>query len=370
VAGSTFALSKAYRFGAAGSAFALSKAYRFGAASSAFALSEAHRFGSSLRRGRLGLPTAAFRLPTSDFRLLTSDFRLKTVHSRPDPPTSNLKADWPAFCTVSTKFPDPVDRASQTEPQMKSMYKRNISTTERWASALIGGALAAVGYRRDNRGLGLAGLGMLVRGATGFCPVSAAVGRDTSNPYDTRARLGGSRGVMVDASTTIYRPIQEVYAYWRSFENLPLFMDHLEDVQDISGSRSHWVAKGPMSMPVEWDAEIINDVPPELISWKTVGESDVVSAGSVRFKQAPGDHGTEVRVKLQYDPPAGKVGATVAWMLGDDPQTAIEEDLRRFKQLVETGEISTGERYRARSNARLRRDSEAAAMMTEPIPNP
>lgn len=272
------------------------------------------------------------------------------------------------MCTVLRKFPDPVDRASQTEPQMTSVYKRNISTTERWASTLIGAALAAVAYRRDNKGLGLAGLGMIARGATGFCPVNAAMGRDTSYAYDTRERLSGSRGVNVDASTTIYRPINEVYGYWRNFENLPTFMDHLQEVRDIDGRRSHWVAKGPMGVAVEWDAEIINDVPPDLISWKTVGESDVVSAGSVRFIQAAGDHGTEVRVKLQYDPPAGKIGATVAWMLGEDPQTAIEEDLRRFKQLVETGEVSTGERYRAGSNARLRRDTEAATMMTEPIP--
>src|SRR6185436_17210210 len=112
-----------------------------------------------------------------------------------------------------------------------------------------------------------------------------------------------------------------------------------------------------------------------LISWKTVDEADVVSAGSVSFKQAPGDHGTVVRVRLQYDPPAGKLGATVAWMLGDDPQTAIEEDLQRFKELLETGETSAreaskGPRYRARSTKRPRRDSEASPIMTEPYTAP
>jgi uncharacterized membrane protein len=228
------------------------------------------------------------------------------------------------------------------------MYKTNISKTERWASTFIGAALAAAGYQRSNKALGLAGIALLGRGASGFCPVNAAVGRDTCSKYDTRARLGGSRGVRVEAATTVYLPQREVYAYWRNFENLPTFMDHLCEVQDIDGRRSHWVANGPMGVPVEWTAEIINDVPSELIAWKTIGESDVVSAGSVRFKQAPGDHGTEVRVKLQYDPPAGKIGATVAWMLGGDPQNAIEEDLRRFKQLLEAGEIA----------GRTRRDEE------------
>lgn len=251
---------------------------------------------------------------------------------------------------------------------MRSMYKPNISKTERWTSSLMGTAFALVGLQRSNKAMGLAGLALLGRGASGYCPVSAALGRDTASQYDTRARLGGSRGVRVEAAITIYRPQVEVYAYWRNFENLPNFMDHLEAVQDIDGHRSHWVAKGPLGVPVEWNAEIINDVPPELIAWKTVGESDVVSAGSVRFKQAPGDHGTEVRVKLQYDPPAGKIGATVAWMLGENAQHAVEEDLGRFKQLIEAGDVSTGARYRGPSGKRKRRDTEAAQMMTDPIP--
>jgi uncharacterized membrane protein len=250
---------------------------------------------------------------------------------------------------------------------MRSMYKPNISKTERWTSSLMGTAFALVGLQRSNKALGLAGLALLGRGASGYCPVSAALGRDTASPYDTRARLGGSKGTRVEAAITIYRPQMEVYAYWRNFENLPNFMDHLESVQDLDGLHSRWVAKGPLSVPVEWKAEIINDVPPELIAWRTVGESDVVSAGSVRFKQAPGDHGTEVRVKLQYDPPAGKIGATVAWMLGEDAQQTIEADLLRFKQLIEAGEVSTGARYRDTSTKRKRRGTEAAPMMTDPI---
>jgi uncharacterized membrane protein len=250
---------------------------------------------------------------------------------------------------------------------MNSMYKPNISATEKWVSTIAGAALAIAGYKRSNSALGLAGLGLVARGVTGFCPVNAAVGRSTARS-DTREALGGSRGVRVMATTTIYRPAQEVYSYWREFENLPRFMQHLVQVEDSGGGHSRWTATGPLGVPVSWEAEIINDVSPELISWRSIGDSDVVSAGSVRFKAAGGDHGTNVTVKLQYDPPAGKVGATVAWLLGEDPQTQIDEDLRRFKQLLETGEISTGERYRTSSNTQLRKDQEAAQRMTEPIP--
>src|SRR5207302_1868734 len=154
-------------------------------------------------------------------------------------------------------------------------------------------------------------------------------------------------GVIVESAVTIYRPVQEVYSYWRQFENLPRFMYHLEDVLDLGGNRSQWTAKGPLGTTVSWQAEIIMDVPPEMISWRTLPDSDVVSAGSVWFKPAGGDHGTEVKVKLQYDPPAGKVGANVAWLLGEDAQQEIDEDLRRFKQLLETGEISCVRRGRS-----------------------
>lgn len=248
---------------------------------------------------------------------------------------------------------------------MRSMYKPNISKTEQMTSALIGAALAGVAYQRKNRGLGFTGLGMLARGISGFCPVSALIGRNTAST-DTRTALGGSRGVFVEESVTIYRPVQEVYGYWRQFENLPQFMSHLEEVRETGGAYSHWVAWGPLGVRVEWDAEILTDIPNQLISWKSVGDADVVSAGSVQFKPAGGDHGTEVHVRLQYDPPAGKVGATVAWLLGDDPQQQIAEDLRRFKQLLETGEVSTGARSRARATRRAR-EAEAGQIMTDPI---
>jgi uncharacterized membrane protein len=198
---------------------------------------------------------------------------------------------------------------------------------------------------------------LIARGTSGWCPVTAAVDRDAYGyADDTKRHLGGSRGIIVEDAITIHRPVHEVYAYWHNLENLPRFMQHLEEVQVRDHYHSHWVATGPLGVRVEWDAEIINDIPPTLLSWKSVGDSDVVSAGSVRFKAA-GDKATEVYVKLQYDPPAGKLGATVAWLFGEDPQRQIAEDLRRFKDLLESGEPQAGEHYRATaSSQRMRRN--------------
>jgi uncharacterized membrane protein len=222
---------------------------------------------------------------------------------------------------------------------MKSMYKPNISRTGRWASTAAGAALAVAGYQRSNRAMGLLGLGMVARGTSGWCPITAGVERGRhgfgSHVDDsTKQRLGGSGGVIVEDAITVYRPVDEVYAHWRSLENLPRFMEHLEQVCVIDRGRSHWVATGPLGVRVAWNAEIINDIPPSLLSWKSVADSDVVSAGSVRFKAVSEDT-TEVRVKLQYDPPAGKIGAAAARLLGEDPQHQISEDLRRFKGLLE-----------------------------------
>jgi uncharacterized membrane protein len=237
---------------------------------------------------------------------------------------------------------------------MRSMYKPNISATGRFVSTIAGAALATVGYKRSNRALGLLGAGLMARGASGWCPVTAAIERDSPFDEPTKRYLSGSGGVIVEDALTIYRPPTEVYSYWRNLENLPNFMEHLEEVSVIDRLRSRWVAKGPLGVRVEWDAEIINDIPSTLLSWKSVGQSDVVSAGSVRFRPE-GDRATRVQVKLQYDPPAGKVGATVAWLLGDDPQHQIAEDLRRFKDLIESGEAS-GSGYRAPSSTQRMRD--------------
>ena len=120
-------------------------------------------------------------------------------------------------------------------------------------------------------------------------------------------------------------------------------MRHLVSVRQLDDRRSHWVAKGPAGRTFEWDAEIINQIANELIAWRTLENASVASAGSVRFKSAGSGRGTEVHVRLQYAPPAGKAGAAIAWLFGKEPSQTIREDLRRFKQLLEAGEVPTVE---------------------------
>jgi uncharacterized membrane protein len=151
---------------------------------------------------------------------------------------------------------------------------------------------------------------------------------------DTRAALGGRGGIIVHESETINRPASELYRFWRTLENLPRTMSYLESVTDLGGGRSHWVARARGIGRVEWDAEIINDQPGKLVAWRSLPGSDVTSAGSVNFDETE-DGGTRVTVRLQYDPPAGKLGALVAKILGDDPARQIRDDLRKLKQQLE-----------------------------------
>lgn len=220
---------------------------------------------------------------------------------------------------------------------------RNLSEFERWASIAAGAGLAIYGLSRFRRNgwlhAGVGGL-LLRRGISAHCDLYEALGFDTSdNAGDTRAALRGDRGVNVLESVTINRPIEELYRFWRNLENLPQFMRHLESVEKVTDTISHWRARGPAGKIVEWDAEIHNEVPNQVIGWRSLEGSDVVSAGAVNFDTAAAGRGTRVTVHMQYSPPGGKVGAAVARLFGRDAETEIREDLRRFKQLVEAGEV-------------------------------
>src|ERR1051325_10276314 len=150
-----------------------------------------------------------------------------------------------------------------------------------------------------------------------------------------------AREVHLETSVTIDKSPEELYAFWRDFKILPLFMKNLESVTVLDRLKSHWVAKGIGAAKVEWDAEIYNEKENELIAWRSLENADVVNAGSVRFEKGKNGHGTYVRVTVNYNPPAGKLGATLAQLLGAEPKQLIKEDLRRLKQLMEAGEIST-----------------------------
>ena len=142
---------------------------------------------------------------------------------------------------------------------------------------------------------------------------------------------------------TIRKSPQDVYAYWRRLEQLPAFMAHLEEVRTTGEKTSHWRATAPFGKTVEWDAEIVDDVPGERISWRSTKEADVDNEGTVRFAAAPGDQGTEVHVSLSYDQPGGPLAALIARYFGEDPRQHLDDDLRRLKQVLETGEIVRSE---------------------------
>jgi uncharacterized membrane protein len=152
-----------------------------------------------------------------------------------------------------------------------------------------------------------------------------------------------ARDVHVETSIAIDRSPEELFRFWRNFSNLPLFMKNLESVTELDQTRSHWVAKGPAGTRVEWDAEVYNEEENQLIAWRSLENADVINAGSVRFQSGPQGHGTFLRVTMNYNPPAGEVGAGVARLLGAEPAQLIKEDLRRLKQVMEAGEIPTTE---------------------------
>jgi uncharacterized membrane protein len=138
---------------------------------------------------------------------------------------------------------------------------------------------------------------------------------------------------------TIRRQPADVYQFWRDFRHFPTFMSHLESVAVLDQRRSHWTAKGPAGRLVEWDAEITEDRPNELVAWRSLPGADVPNAGRVRFSPAPGDRGTEVRAEIDYTPPAGALGSAFARLFGQEPRQQVQADLRKVKEVLETGEV-------------------------------
>jgi uncharacterized membrane protein len=145
------------------------------------------------------------------------------------------------------------------------------------------------------------------------------------------------------AAITVREPLAQVFAAWENFENFPLFMNHLEAVEETGNRRSRWKAKAVGSTTVEWEAEVITLTPNEVIEWRSVGGSSVENSGVVRFKPAPGNRGTELHVEIEYDTPGGKLGDVLGKLFGGDATQKVKDDLRRFKQLMETGEIARSE---------------------------
>lgn len=219
---------------------------------------------------------------------------------------------------------------------------RNVGQVERIISLGAGGLLAAASLkRRGALGLAAAALGaeMLYRGITGFCPIYGALGIRSApkrGSHNAAASVPYGRGVRVEQSIAVAHPAAELYDFWRRLETLPQFMQHVEEVTILTPERSRWRVRAPIGSRLTWEAEIINDIPGQLIGWRSLPGSAIHHAGSVHFDQRDGM--TEVRVVLEYAPPARYVGASVARILGEEPQKQIAEDLRRFKAIVDRGE--------------------------------
>src|SRR5215831_17374320 len=153
-------------------------------------------------------------------------------------------------------------------------------------------------------------------------------------------------GIKIKKSATINASLEQLYSYWRNLSNLPKLFDNVLSVEVLDPTRSHWTLSVPGGMTLEWDAEITVDRKNEMIGWRSLDGADLDNAGYVRFERATGGRGTVVRVALQFNPPAGKLGAAVATVLGEKPASLIEGALRKFKQLMETGEVSVAAQER------------------------
>ncbi len=252
---------------------------------------------------------------------------------------------------MATPTREQIRSALQHEDSARKIQQKgdriNMRSIERWLSGLAGGALSGYGiYRRDWLGAGMTILGgaLIMRGATGHSFLYQGLNIDTSSKDKQNATsVQHNQGTKVVRSVTILKSPSELYRFWRNFENLPRFMQHLQSVTVKDLTHSHWVANAPAGRSVEWDAQIINEKENELIAWRSVGDADIDNAGSVHFTPAPGGRGTVVKVVLEYSPPAGQAGKLVAKMFGEDPDTQVREDLRHFKEIMEAGEIPSTE---------------------------
>jgi uncharacterized membrane protein len=218
----------------------------------------------------------------------------------------------------------------------------NVARLERYLSATAGTFLLLYGSKRrawEGALMMVAGGALLHRAITGRCMLYKAL--RVNSAVSDKSKVTSVRhneGVKIEKSVTVNRSPEDLYRFWRNFENLPSFTEHLESVQ-VHDHRSHWVVKAPAGKTVEWDAEIHNEIENELIAWRSLENADINNAGSVTFRPAPGGRGTEVKVAINYEPPYGLFGSAIAKLFGQEPEQQVQDDLQRFKQLMETGEI-------------------------------
>jgi len=261
--------------------------------------------------------------------------------------TEHSTAEWQQHIKLRSR-PKPQQEAASVEgiqPQPCGQHIKNVGFGERVASLVGGAALALAGRQKGNFGgllLALAGAGLLYRGASGHCLCYQSLGISTAE-HNRNTVIPAKQGVKVEKSLTINSPASELYNFWRDLTNLPQVFKHLKSVEIQDGNVSHWVAVGPADVSVEWDAEVLNDHENNLIAWRSLPESQVETAGSVRFQPTNNDRGTQVTVSMKYNPPGGQFGDKMASWLGGGLESKLNDDLRNFKSLMEAGEVPSTE---------------------------
>jgi uncharacterized membrane protein len=250
-----------------------------------------------------------------------------------------------------------------SEPDIASLQggapRRALSeiAQQNWTPSLrvASGALAGGAAYASTRIKGLPGWLTAAGSAALFARAAA------NRPFRQLFGFGGNADVVhFDKTIHIHAPVDEIYAYWANFENFPKFMSHLKEVRRRNGSRSHWVAAGPGGLSIPWEAEIVEQRTNQLLAWRSVPGSIVRTAGVVRF-DPEGDGITRLQIRMSYCPPAGIFGHIVAWILGADPKTEMDDDLVRLKSLLETGKT------RAHGTV-IRREQLASFLAGQPQP--
>jgi len=225
------------------------------------------------------------------------------------------------------------------QPPASGTSRVNVSDTERIISSALGILLTVFGIRKGSWTGWLSTLGGLVlvyRGGSGYCPVNRQLHREES--------LEKSPLVLASRAMTIQRSPAEVYQFWRNLENLPLFMKHVKEVRQVSETQSHWTVVFPrIKQELSWTAEIVDDEPNQRISYRSLPGAKVDNSGEVFFREATGGRGTEIKVTLSYRPPQGMMGKQVAKLFNDAFEQMVQNDLHRFKQYLETGEVVSTE---------------------------
>ncbi len=234
---------------------------------------------------------------------------------------------------------------------IRADLRTNVQFNERVGSILAGVGLLGLALRQNSRGklwLAAGAAALIHRGVTGHCRLYQRLGIN-SRQLNDETGVPGNKGIKVTEQITIARPAGEIYRFWRRLENLPQFMKHVKSVEEWDDLRSHWVVQGPANRDVEWTAQIVTDHDGELISWESLPGAEVQNAGSVRFEKLD-NRNTNVKVTLQYQPPAGVLGAAIAKLFGEAPEQQLRDDLHRLKEILETAETAAGKRGRSLPN--------------------